>query len=264
MALGSADAAEARSFGIGTVLSAGLGAVGRNIVPFVVSAFAIGVTERVFSAWLAAHPIHAASMIVRAGESVLYFLILLVSLTLLQAVIAYGTLQHLRARKASIRGSFEGGFSAMPQLLPAVLMITSPYWFMIVLIMCIGHPIFWLEYLASGLSMFFLLIGLWMVAPIAVSEPAGAIGIFGRGWTLSADHRWKALGIPLLTLLAILIGLAIIFAETFQYGLIGDIVANVLFWAFVMIGSALSATSYHCLRIEKEGAPVAEIANVFD
>jgi hypothetical protein len=264
MALGSNVAAEARSFGIGTVLSTGFDAVWRNIVPFAVSAFVIGGMEGVFGAWFKAHPIHAASRTVRVGDASLYILIELVAYTLLLAVIAQGTLQDLRQRKASIRDGFEAGFSALPRLLPAGLLLLSPLWLMIVLILCIGHPIPWLQEDAEDLSISVIFIGSWMVVPVAVAERAGIIGMFGRSWALSAGHRWQVLAIPLLTPIAAILVLALVSAKARRLGVSSDTVFFIGFWCYSVIGSALSAAAYHLLLIEKEGTPAESVGDVFD
>ena len=106
----------------------------------------------------------------------------------------------------------------------------------------------------------------WTVIPVMVVEQPGVFAALGRSAELTKGHRWSILG--LLVLIAIIV-FALAFVIQVAGALIGSPeVPQYLQWLISAVSSILFATAsavgYHDLRVEKEGVDAGQLAAVFD
>ena len=105
---------------------------------------------------------------------------------------------------------------------------------------------------------------LMLFIPAILVERAGILDSYGRSMELTREHRWGIFGILLLITVAnwiVPFGSLALSQVSPAAGGAFDIAFAVFFIALV---SVLVGVVYHALRSEKEGAPVGEVAKVFD
>jgi hypothetical protein len=219
------------------------------------------------------------------GSMAVIFLILLVVFNLSEAMVLYIAVEHMRRKPVNLVDGLKvalgrflpligivllimlvlfglgllvsivaGAFAALPGLLPAVL-----------------APVF----VFLSVVPYFMLIIMWSVArPACVVERLGPLRSLRRSRELTRGHRWKILGLILLTLvclLVVLVIMGIVFgvatalggAVTFAAPLMRyiSLVLYAIFFAFFWI---LIAVTYRDLRVAREGIDTDQIATVFE
>jgi hypothetical protein len=249
--------AAGRSFEIGRVLSTSLTVFFRNIGPFAIITALIGIPYIIISLWGAASigdfqaaaqtgtlPSGFWGMIVVGG------IILLLTNTLSQSAINYGTFQDLRGQRASFSDCLGRGLAMLPRVIVAAILAS------------IGMAIGFMLLFIPGVI---LLLMWWVFVPAIVVEGVGITESFSRSRALTSGHRWGILG------LLVIVGVAqsvvgwVIGLIGSALGPIGAEILNLIVTlGFTAFASVMSAVGYYYLRSEKEGIVIDDIARVFD
>jgi len=108
---------------------------------------------------------------------------------------------------------------------------------------------------------------MWFVStPACVVERTGPWTSMKRSAALTKGHRWKVFGLLLLLILLSLIVAGLLQLVLMQAGstilvLLGTLLWGALWTAYYSIAVV---TTYHDLRVAKEGIDIEQIASVFD
>jgi hypothetical protein len=243
-------------FSIGRVISTSLAVFGRNLVPFLVLAFIIGIPYLVVT-FMAASSLDLA-VIEQTGQLPPGFwgmilvssIIFMLTYSLTQATIIYGTVQDLRGQRAPLGDCIARGFSSMGRVLIAALLAS----------IAIGIGMMLL--VVPGL---FLLLIWWVLTPVLVVENAGIGQAFSRSRELTRGHRWKILAILLIVGVAQwLVGLVLGLAGAALGTMAAQVLNAVVLLFFSAFACVLAAVGYYLLRAEKEGIVIDDLARVFD
>jgi hypothetical protein len=189
---------------------------------------------------------------------------------LILSALIHGTLESLAGRPVSIIGCLSAGLSALPRtFLAAFLLVVTGLLIglMAMLFVSLLFSIFGaaaLVSVASSLLVLMVFARILLFIPALMAERAGVLECFGRSQELTREHRWGLFGILLLmTMVNWIIPFASAFLSAFSPEASNalDIAFAVFFIAFLAV---LIGVAFHVLRTSKEGAPVVEIAKVFD
>lgn len=256
MAQDSISAGE--GFGIGPVLSTSISVFFRNLVPFLAITALIGIPYILISFWMLS-TIGDIEAAVRTGGVppsgffgmvAVSVIVLLLTNTLSQSAINYGTFQDLRGRKASFSDCLGRGFAMLPRVIVGAILASIAYaiGFMLLVIPGVVLSLMW-----------------WVFIPVIIVEGAGIGEAFGRSRDLTRGHRWGILGLLfvvgivqwIVSMIVGLIGRAL--------GPVGAEVLNlVVILGFTSFFAVLCTVGYYYLRSEKEGIVIDDIARVFD
>jgi hypothetical protein len=243
-------------FQVGRVISTSIAVFGRNIGPFLVIAFIIGIPYLLVSLMTASsidiEAIQATGQLPSGfwGMIVIGILIYMLTYALTQAALVYGTVHDLRGQKASFGDCLSRGMAVLPRVVIVAVLASIGIW--------IGS----LLLLIPGLI---LMVMWWIVNPVLVIEGAGIGEAFGRSRALTSGRRWQIFGI------LVLVGVAY-WIVSFVLGLVGgamgllvqQLLSAVVMLVFSAFASVLTAVGYYFLRAEKEGIIIDDLAKVFD
>ena len=202
------------------------------------------------------------------------YLFILLSM-LCQAVVFHGAFQHLLGRPFNlvdgVKVSLSRFFSLIGLGLVFVLVLTA---FVIV-----GALLFVVPGLGYAIPLLIIPIAMlylaWSMAiPACVVERAGPFRSLARSRALTKGHRWKILGLLLVSVLGgIIIGAIVGATSGAILALIGagglrSALSTVigLIWEAVWLAffAVLTVVTYHDLRVAKEGVNTDQIAAVFE
>lgn len=241
-----------REFSFGTVMSGSFSVLFRNLIPFLFFAILLTVPGFLF-AYLMPVPETQTEAQIRPFIAVL---IDFVCATLVSATLVYGTVQELRGRHASIGASIGHGLSV---ILPALG---------VTLVIGIGIALGMILLIVPGL----ILVCMWWVAvPVAVVERPGVFASIGRSAELTKGSRWTIFGIFVVValisgLIVFLLGVAM--APAVFRGSISPLTFFIIDWlvgaAFSAFSAVLAGVGYFALRVDKEGADIDQLAEVFE
>jgi hypothetical protein len=241
-------------FSIGRVLGDSFGIYARNFISFSVLALLIGLIDLLITIF---YPrIRSADP---AGfDVVLMIFVMLLTYSLTQATIIYGTFQDLRGDKAHVGNCITHGLASMfPVIIGSIF-----------LSIFIGLAS--LLVLIPGLI---LMTMWWVYIPAIVVERKRIFDGFGRSVELTRGRGWAIFGIIIIILISSIVvtfvthiistSVVTISASTdiSFAALILDYVGSSLTAAF---GAVVVAVGYYHLRTEKDGVDVNQIASVFD
>jgi MFS family permease len=247
----------AEGFSVGAVLSTSISVFFRNLVPFLAITAVIGIPYILISFWMlssvrdfreAAQAGALPSGFI--GMAGLATIVLILTNTLSQSAINYGTFQDLRGRRASMSESLGRGFAMMPRVLIGAVLATIAYMigFMLLIVPGIILTLMW-----------------WVFIPVIVVEGAGIGDAFARSRALTSGHRWGILGV---TAIVVVSQYIVSWVVGTIGGLLGPAVAEILnlvvILGFTAFFAVLCAVGYYYLRAEKEGIVIDDIARVFD
>jgi hypothetical protein len=168
-----------------------------------------------------------------------------------QAVMVHAAFQAMRMRPVSLGESMRVGLSRV--------------FAVILLALLMG--------ILGGLAALLLIVPalivmtMWFVStPACVVERTGPWTSMKRSAALTKGHRWKVFGLLLLLILVSLIVAGLLQLVLMQVGstilvLLGTLLWGALWTAFYSIAVV---TTYHDLRVAKEGIDIEQIASVFD
>lgn len=240
-------------FQIGTVLRRTFGALGRNLVVFLLLSFLLSGLPNLLATWAIGDPANPSfSSTAQAALVVVASLVSLITYHILQGALIQGAIADFSGKSASLAECVSTG---LKHLLP-----------IIAIALLMG--------LAVGLGMVLLLIPgiillvMWAVAiPARVAENTGVFEAFGRSRELTQGNRWRIfLLLVVYFVLAIVISGLIGLMTGFNpgssaLGLISSLVTNTLTTVIAAVGTA---ALYFELRRTKEGVEAAELLAVFD
>jgi hypothetical protein len=249
--------AAGQRFELGRVISTSISVFFRNLAPFAVITALIGVPYILISLWSVSSvgDLQAAAQTGSLppgffGMFAVGAIILLLTNTLSQAAINYGTFQDLAGHKASFGDCLGRGLAMLPRVIGAAFLAS------------LGMALGSLLLIIPGII---LLLMWWVFVPAIVVEGAGIMESLSRSRALTSGHRWGILG------LLIIVGVAqwlVALVVGFVGSLLGTIGAEILnlvvTLVFTAFASVLSAVGYYYLRAEKEGIVIDDIARVFD
>jgi hypothetical protein len=248
------------TFSIGRVLGQGLGIYARNFISFSLLALLIGLID-VLATIFYFIPNQAGArgeFRVVGFDAVALILVTLLTYSLTQATIIYGTFQDLRGDKAQIVSCVAHGLTSMfPVIIGSI-------------ILSIAVGLASLLVLIPGLI---LMTMWWVYIPAIVVERKSISAGFGRSVELTRGRGWAIFGIIIIILI---LSVAVTFVTDIISMSVVTISAStdISFTALILdyIGSSLTAAfgavvvavGYYHLRTEKEGIDVNQIASVFD
>jgi len=243
-------------FEIGRVISTSLAVFGRNLGPFLVIAFIIGIPYLLVSIMTASSidvaAIEATGQLPSGfwGMVIVGTLIFMLTYSLTQAALVYGTVQDLRGQKASFGACLSRGLAALPRVVIVAILAS------------IGVGIGSMLLVVPGII---LLVMWWVITPAIVVEGAGIGESFGRSRELTPGHRWQIFG------LLVIVGI-VQWVVAFILGMLGaaigamaqQILNSLIMLFFSAFACVLAAVGYYYLRAEKEGIIIDDLAKVFD
>jgi len=248
------------AFSIGRVLGQGFGVFARNFISFTLLALLIGLIDllaRIF--YFIPNQVGAPGEFRVTGFDVIALIfVTLLTYSLTQATIIYGTFQDLRGDKAQIGSCVVHGLTSMfPVIIGSI-------------ILSIAVGLASLLVLIPGL----ILMAMWWVyIPAIVIERKSISAGFGRSVELTRGRGWAIFGIIIIililsagvTFVTHITSMSLIRISSSTHislaPLILDYVGRSLTAAF---GAVVVAVGYYHLRTEKEGIDVNQIASVFD
>jgi hypothetical protein len=246
----------AARFEVGRVISTSIAVFMRNLVPFFVIAAIIGIpyilVTFLFASSMDLAAIQATGQIPSGfwGMWAVLMLVSILTYSLTQAAIVYGTVQDLRGQRASFGDCLTRGFAALPRVIVVALLANIAIW--------IGAMLLFVPGVILALMW-------WVLIPVLVIEGTGIGESFGRSRALTSGHRWGIFGILLIVAVVLLV---INWLVGMLGGALGFVAAQVLNLAvgffFSAFFSVLAAVGYYHLRAEKEGIMIDDIAKVFD
>jgi hypothetical protein len=199
----------------------------------------------------------------------LFAALLTVALTMLsQAIVFYGAFQDMRARPVSLADGLRVGLGRVFPLVGVAIVIGLAIMALLGACFLLAAPV--LIFASFIIAVVMLLVVCSMGMPVCVVERLGPFRSLMRSQALTKGHRWKILGLLLLTLIVGSLVSAVLEA-VLAYGPAGSFGAAAkqtisLIWD--AIWTAFFATTivvtYHDLRVAKEGIDTEQIAAVFE
>jgi hypothetical protein len=249
--------AAGQRFEIGRTLSTALAVYIRNLGPFTVVTALIGIPYIAITLWSTSSvaDLQAASQTGSLppgffGMIAVGAVILLLTNTLSQAAINYGTFQDLRGQRASFSDCLGRGFSMLPRVIGAAILAS------------LGMAVGFMLLVIPGII---LLLMWWVFVPAIVVEGVGVTESLSRSRALTSGHRWGILGLLFIVgLVQWLVGLLIGLIGAALGPLVAEILNLLVTLVFTAFASVLSGVGYYYLRAEKEGIVIEDIARVFD
>ena len=268
----SSDRLTQSDFRVGQVFSRTWSVLSRNVLKFsMVMGFALLPILLLF--WTVTVD-NAGNPLVARLVSWTGFLFIFLSM-LCQAVVVHGAFQHMLGRPVNlvdgVKVSLSRFFSLIGLGLVFVLVLTA---FVIV-----GALLFVVPGLGYAIPLLIIPIAMlylaWsMATPACVVERVGPFRSLARSRALTKGHRWKIVGLLLVTVLGgIIIGAIVGATSGAILALIGvgglravlsaamGLIWNSVWSAFFAV---LTVVAYHDLRVAKEGVDTGQIAAVFE
>src|SRR5262245_45958243 len=242
-------------FSVGNVLSRSFSIWGKNFVPFYLMTGVIQLPVLALTVYIASiGQEEMAKDLTQMGILMGALLIgALLFAPLATASVAYGVLQQLRGRHATISDCFRVGMSRALAVLGVAIVagfVTS------------------LGYMLCCVPGLFLATAYFVAAPAAVVERRGVFGSLQRSWQLTENTRWPVFGlIIVLAVIQIVVQQVVNFPAAELEG--GAAIVLAVISALISVGidslkAVTGAVAYHDLRTEKEGANSQDLAAVFD
>jgi hypothetical protein len=245
-----------QEFRLGTVIGQSLSVLAKNFVPFGILYLAINAPSAIYALTLAGKPgadEDAGVGILTIAEN---FLGLIAA-----AAVTYAAVQELRGRHVSFgeffsRGLAQGGAVIRVALLSGILLLLA-----------------FIAFIVPGLIFYTMW---WVAIPVAVIERPGAIASLQRSAELTRGRRWQVFGLIICFFAAlfatlVLFGVvlfAVLFISRRADQVLLDQASALATWLlsalFMAVQAVLTAVSYYCLRVAKEGVGIEDIAAVFD
>jgi MFS family permease len=195
--------------------------------------------------------------------------ILTVALTVLsQAIVFYGAFQDMRGRPFRLADGMRVGLGRLFPLIGLAVVVGLAVIALLGACFLFVAPVL---IFAGFIILLVMLLLMWsMGIPACVVERLGPFRSLARSRALTKGHRWKILGLLLLTLIigaivGAVMGTVLAYgpagsfgaAATQTIGLIWDAIWTA-FFAVVMV------VTYHSLRVAREGVDTEQIAAVFE
>lgn len=249
----------APEFRIGQVLGKSLSVYFRNIISFSLISLIVTAPSLFFGLQVvSADPLLSWNPTILKGLSTLFGLALPF---IAAAMLAYGTVQDLRGKRATFSECFVRGvkllFPVLGVAAVAVLMTIAGLLFLII----------------PGLVIMTIY---WVAIPAAVVERKGVAFSLNRSNDLTEGYQWRVFAILVVLWLVefaagSLYGLGLRFSmgvpEMVQNNSLGVVLAwidHALLVIFTSIRAVAMGVGYFTLRMVKEGVDIEEIARVFD
>jgi hypothetical protein len=219
------------------------------------------------------------------GSLAVAFVIVMVVFNLSEAMVLYIAVEHLRRKPVNLVDGLKVALGRFLSLVGIILLIMLALFGLVLLVGIVAGasavlPGFAPKILTPvlvflSLVPYFMLIIMWSVArPACVVERLGPLRSLRRSRELTRGHRWKILGLILLTLLCLLVllvivgivfgvatalGGAVTFATPLMRYILLILEAIVLAFFWVLI-----AVTYRNLRVAREGVDTDQIATLFE
>jgi hypothetical protein len=201
---------------------------------------------------------------------------LMIALNMLaQSIVFYGAFQDMRLRPVSLAEGLKVGLDRFFPLVGLAVVIGFAV-LGLVIVAAILFLIPWVKYASPLIVVPIMMLFLaWSVGtPVCVVERLGPVRSLGRSRELTKGHRWKLLGLLLVTMLPGVIVGAVVGAVLGAMAVLGSaggltaaavhttsLIWNAIWAAFFTI---VIAVTYHDLRVAKEGVDTDQIAAVFE
>jgi hypothetical protein len=219
------------------------------------------------------------------GSLAVVFVMLMVVFNLSEAMVLYIAVEHMRRKPVNLVDGLKVALGRFLPLIGIVLLIMLALLGLGLLVGIVAGASAALPGLAPtvltpvfvflSVVPYFMLVIMWSVArPACVVERLGPLRSLRRSRELTRGHRWKILGLILLTLLCLLVVLVIVGivfgvatalggAVTFATPLMRyiSLILNAILLAYFWI---LIAVTYRDLRVAREGIDTDQIATVFE
>jgi hypothetical protein len=213
----------------------------------------------------------------------LFAFILMIGLSMLsQAAVFYGAFQDMRQRPVSVADGLKVGLDRfLPMLGLAAVFFLAFFALVMVAAILFAVPatLFAVPWVSFGTALVVIpavmLFLMWsMGTPVCVVERLGPFRSLGRSRELTKGHRWKILGLLLVTMIpGVIIGAVVgaALGAILVFGSGGGLGAAAikiisLVWQAIWTAflSIVIVVTYHDLRVAKEGVDTEQIAAVFE
>ena len=245
-------------FQIGRVVSRTFGAVGRNLVTFLLVALLFMLPALAVDFYVGTPNYFAAGTAKGWMFGVLAALPQFVCPYLLAAALVKATITDLNGDRPTLGSALSNGFA----LFLPVLVLT--------LISLFGVMLGTLLLVVPGLM---LMCGWSVVIPVRVTESTGIRETFGRSWDLTSGYRWKIFGLLVMYIIIVfLFSFVIRLISGVSFAQAATAMGNIpyisLTWLVSVVVGVLTAVGvaaiYYELRTVKEGIAPQQLAAAFD
>jgi len=252
-------------FSIGRVASMTFGAIGRNLLPFLLLSV-MAIAPGVLVSFLLVRGLQNGGQVSPSNFLTISFwltflasyLVALVLVALLQAALVQGTIADLNGRQVSVVEALK---SSLRVFLPLVGLV---------IVMSIGIGVAFIALIFPGLMLYTA----WLVGvPVLVVERKRILDSLSRSAELTKGYRWPIFGAVIVFFLgATILGMAVrpifglaIMAPNAAAMSTTYIILNGVIQVFTsMVSTTGVATIYYELRSVKEGIGPEQLASVFD
>lgn len=228
---------------VGGIIGQGFGVLGRNFVPFGILALAFSLPGTLLESFSGSFSGLAGALLNVVDVLLAY---------LLAGALAYGAVQDLRGRHATISDCIGRGLG---QLLPVLGVAILAF-----LIIALGTVLLVIPGIIAALMLF-------VAIPAAVVERPGVIASLHRSAELTRGNRWRVLGVLVVSLLIVVAvgavggGLSVLLSGGGDIPFSANWLQNAFFTAYWAL---LASVTYYHLRVAKEGLEADQLAAVFD
>jgi hypothetical protein len=214
-----------------------------------------------------------------------FFVILLVVFNVSEAMVLYIAVEHMRRKPVNLVDGLKVALGRFVPLIGIVLLIMLALLGLGLLVGIVSRAfvalpgpapvVLTLVFVFLSFVPYFMLIIMWSVArPACVVERLGPLRSLRRSRELTRGHRWKILGLILLTLtclFVVLVIVGIVFGVATALG--GTVtfatplmryISLVLYAILLAFFWILIAVTYRDLRVAREGMDTDQIATVFE
>ena len=217
--------------------------IGKNLIPFTILGLVIAVPTRWIDLWIAETWSSILSILVS-------MLVVSLSLTLMQAVYAYGVFHTLRGGNASTVSTLVQASRAFPLAFLASLLAT--------LVIGIGA----LLLIIPGII---LSVTLYLAVPAAAIEKKRPWEALDRSQKLTKGHRWNVFGLIALYLVALWATPSLMPEIPDQQSALGEFIQPSFWvnWALQAIVAVAAGVTYYDLRFLKDDMDSESLGEVF-
>ena len=217
--------------------------LGKNLIPFIILGLVIAMPTLWFDYWIGQTLSGNAHLLVS-------WLVDSLSLTLMQAVYAYGVFHTLRGGDASTVVTLVQASRAFPLACLASLLAT--------LVIGIGT----LLLIIPGII---LSVALWLAVPAAAIEKKRPPAALGRSLELTKGHRWKVFGFLVLYLISAFAAANLMPQTLYQQPVLGHFTQPSIWvdWVLEAIVAVAAGVTYYDLRFLKDDMDSESLGEVF-
>jgi hypothetical protein len=279
-------------FRIGRVLGRAASVFSRNFLTYFVVTGIAGLPPLLVGIFVPTSPATVANPFQSIGVRTSIFVLTIVLGLLSQAIVLHGAFQDMRGRTVRLADCVKAGLRRFVPLVGlAIYIFVAMVVYFLLFVLAIGllikvspmsPPVILAAVFLFVIPLLAMYLMWFVVTPACVLERLGPLGSLGRSRGLTKGHRWRILGLILVTLVPALIVAGIIAGVMASLGtgvnlrigvflggtnpgtLVSQIVSLIWTAIWTAFNAILVVVAYHDLRVAKEGVDTEQIAAVFE